>query len=90
MEAVLGVLKAYPREQIRVVAVYPKDASSATICGAVLVLEDSEGHAYSAYGIPGGRPLCVIVRPAGVIGGMVSGAEGVKTYFGKVLSVVSH
>ncbi|KAI0734948.1 FAD binding domain-containing protein [Fomitopsis betulina] len=46
------------------------------------------GYAFSAYQVSTERPLIVVVRPDGVVGGIVYGLEGLKTYFGGVFDAV--
>ncbi|OJA16660.1 hypothetical protein AZE42_09261 [Rhizopogon vesiculosus] len=52
---------------------------------ANFVLVDQEGHAYSAYLVEASQTKVFVVRPDGVIGAIVHGAEGVKKYFSRIL-----
>ncbi|KAI0724725.1 monooxygenase [Fomitopsis betulina] len=60
--------------------------AAAAVDGADTTLVDSDGIAYDAYGIAGGKTSVVIVRPDGVVGAIVFGAEGVTRYFSNVFS----
>jgi hypothetical protein len=51
---------------------------------ADFVLIDLECHAYSAYLVEVGQTKVFVIRPDGVIGAIVYGAEGVKKYFSKI------
>ncbi|KAI0784360.1 monooxygenase [Abortiporus biennis] len=55
---------------------------------SLVVCEDKDGYAYEAYkkAIGGGSSV-VIVRPDGVVGGIVKGVEGIKTYHDKLFIV---
>lgn len=54
---------------------------------AISAFFDSERHARLAYGVDGSAVVVAIVRPDGVLGGWVGGAEGVKAYFAKILMI---
>ncbi|PCH35543.1 hypothetical protein WOLCODRAFT_80676 [Wolfiporia cocos MD-104 SS10] len=56
------------------------------VSGADAVLQDHNGHAYTAYGASKETSTVVIVRPDAMIGGIVFGGDGVKKYFGNVFS----
>lgn len=45
---------------------------------------DSEGHALAKYIVSPDKPTIIIVRPDGVVGGIVHGIDGVRKYFGTV------
>ena len=49
---------------------------------------DTEGHAYVAYGVLPEHPMTAIIRPDGVVGGIVFGLEGLKTYLQAVFSAI--
>ena len=48
------------------------------------VVVDAAGHAYRAYLTEIGEKKVVAVRPDGVAGAIVRGAEGVKAYLEKI------
>ena len=49
------------------------------------VYVDSKGHACRAYGVAFGVKV-VVIRPDGVVGGLLKGADGVKRYFAKIFT----
>jgi len=51
---------------------------------ADLVLVDQGDHAYSAYLVEATQTKVFVIRPDGVIGAIVHGAEGVEKYFSKI------
>jgi hypothetical protein len=71
-EDIIGVLSSYSRDIIR------------TVASEVDVVVDAAGHAYRAYLTEKGEKKVVVVRPDGVAGAIVRGAEGVKAYLGKI------
>ncbi|PCH36622.1 FAD/NAD(P)-binding domain-containing protein [Wolfiporia cocos MD-104 SS10] len=77
------VTEAYSRDIIHVVVIRSQDATDVvTAVGtAYMDLIDREGHAYKNYSVAAGRFTAVIVRPDGVVGGIVSGGKGLKGYF---------
>ena len=86
-EDIIGVLSSYSRDIIRVVVVLPQAAvaiESSTVASEVDVVVDAAGHAYRAYLTEKGEKKVVVVRPDGVAGAVVRGAEGVKAYLGKI------
>ncbi|TFY60899.1 hypothetical protein EVJ58_g4853 [Rhodofomes roseus] len=84
---VLEALQGLPPKAVRSAVVYPQSASrSPPVAYADLVLHDGEGHAYKAYGCPTDSSTVVIVRPDGVVGGLVFGEDGVKKYFKSIFS----
>ena len=48
------------------------------------IVVDAAGHAYWAYLTAKGETRVVVVRPDGVAGAIVRGAEGVKAYVEKI------
>ncbi|KAJ7068962.1 FAD binding domain-containing protein [Mycena belliarum] len=93
--AAAPVAQQLPKDVVRSVLVLPKgrlagkDADAGEALAAFdEVLEDREGHAYSGYGLAsGGAGLTVvIVRPDGVVGAVVVGAEDVERYFRKLFA----
>ncbi|KAG2147740.1 FAD binding domain-containing protein [Suillus bovinus] len=86
---ILGMLEAYNTNIVRPVVVLPPSASVTPIASsAFLVLVDQEGYAYSAYLVETGQTRVFVIRPDGVIGAIVHGAEGVKKYFSRIFSDV--
>ncbi|KAG1791729.1 FAD binding domain-containing protein [Suillus plorans] len=82
---VLGALETYDKSVVRSAVVLPSSASVTSVASpADLVLVDQEGHAYSAYLMEAGQTKVFVIRPDGVIGAIVHGAEGVKKYFSKI------
>ncbi|VDB92578.1 unnamed protein product [Peniophora sp. CBMAI 1063] len=55
---------------------------------AVETYTDSQGHAARSYGIESGVKVAII-RPDGVVGAVLRGAEGVQTYFTGILKTVA-
>ena len=80
---VLEVLGRYPGDVIRPVIVLSQD-SEVTIGAQADVVIDRGGHAYQAYLAVRGEQKVVVVRPDGVVGAIVHGAEGVGAYFAKI------
>ncbi|CCM01285.1 uncharacterized protein FIBRA_03334 [Fibroporia radiculosa] len=83
----LESLKVYPTELILSAIVYPKGTSNTLgIDGVNKCFVDGEGHASVAYDISALETMIVIVRPDGIVGGIVRGADGVKKYFRGIFS----
>ncbi|KAG1821891.1 FAD binding domain-containing protein [Suillus subaureus] len=82
---ILGALKAYDNSIVRSAVVLPSSASVTPVTSpADLVLVDREGYAYSAYLMEAGHMKVFVIRPDGVVGAIVHGAEGMKKYFSKI------
>ncbi|KAJ7637696.1 FAD binding domain-containing protein [Mycena polygramma] len=82
---VADVLGKLHKDMVHSVVVLTQGKTSAEDASSfVTVLEDQAGHAYRGYGLDAGELTVVIVRPDGVVGAVVSGAEGVKAYFRKI------
>lgn len=84
----LAALAEYPSQTIRSVVIVPQGAdgseSSTTEFGDVgLTVEDRDGHAYVGYNVNIAKDVSttVIVRPDGVVGGIVLGLAGLQRYF---------
>ncbi|KIJ58096.1 hypothetical protein HYDPIDRAFT_44627 [Hydnomerulius pinastri MD-312] len=85
VNGILSSLQNYNKSVIRSVVVLPTTASaSATPANAHQVVIDQEGHAHDAYLVAQGESRVVVVRPDGVVGAIVHGAEGMQKYFEKV------
>ncbi|GBE86251.1 predicted protein [Sparassis crispa] len=83
-------LALLPKDLVRLVTVYPQGARRPEDVGAASAhfnLVDGSGHAYGSYSIPEKGLFVVIVRPDGVVGAMVSNAEGVRQYLQGVFSL---
>ncbi|KAG2339394.1 hypothetical protein BDR05DRAFT_1003357 [Suillus weaverae] len=81
---VLGALEAYDKSVVLSAVVLPLSAALTLMpvpSPADLVLVDQQNHAYSAYLVEAGQTKVFVIRPDGVIGAIVHGAEGVKKYF---------
>ncbi|KZT05380.1 monooxygenase [Laetiporus sulphureus 93-53] len=90
--SVLKATELYPEGLVRSVVVLPQTAPEcADVQSADLLLSDGSGHAYEGYAVSptrGGLTI-VIVRPDGVIGGIVLGVDGLKEYFRNVFSALA-
>jgi hypothetical protein len=86
-EDIIDALSLYPRDIIRIVVVLPQGAivteSSIVTPGADVVV-DATGRAYLVYLVEKGEKKLLVVRPDGVAGAIVRGAEGVKGYLKKI------
>ncbi|KAG2153642.1 FAD binding domain-containing protein [Suillus bovinus] len=83
---ILGALEEYDTSIVQSAVVLPSSATGATVAScADVVLVDQEGHAYSAYLVEASQTRVFVIRPDGVVGAIVHGAEGVKKYFSKIL-----
>jgi len=80
---VLDVLSRYPKGVIRPAIVLPQ-GSDVTTGAQVDVVVDHGGHAYRGYLAEKGERKVVVVRPDGVVGAMVHGADGAQAYFSNI------
>ncbi|KAJ7120993.1 FAD binding domain-containing protein [Mycena epipterygia] len=81
---IVDVLARLPEGTVRTVLVVPQGQ---TVTGGDKfseVLEDRGGHAYAGYSVTVHEVTVVVVRPDGVVGAVVSGADGVERYFQKI------
>lgn len=87
---VVSALKAYPAGLLRVVLIRA-DTSVASLPSDAVYLSvlDHEGYAHEGYQVPKGGFTVIIVRPDGIVGGVVLGADGVKRYFDGVFSALA-
>lgn len=89
---ILHALQSYPGGTVRSVIIHPQgtglSAMSPNDALADFVLEDREGHAYKCYDVSRHAQAVVIyiIRPDGVIGGIVYDAVGVRRYFCRIYS----
>ena len=79
-------LARYPKDAVRSVVVYPQSSLQSAVDGVDFTLIDKCGHAYSAYPTTPGETIIAIVRPDGVVGGIVRGADGLEKYFSKIFA----
>ncbi|KAG2111975.1 uncharacterized protein F5147DRAFT_744648 [Suillus discolor] len=88
---ILGALEAYDKSVVRLAVVLPSSASVTPVASPIDLI-DREGYACSAYLVEFGQTKVFVIRPNGVIGAIVHGAEGVhqgnpadvKKYFSKI------
>ncbi|KAG2121921.1 FAD binding domain-containing protein [Suillus clintonianus] len=79
---VLGALEAYDKSVVQSAVILPSSTPVTPVASpADLVLVDQESHAHSAYLVEAGQMKVFVIRPDGVVGAIVHGAEGVKKYF---------
>ncbi|KAG1745464.1 FAD binding domain-containing protein [Suillus paluster] len=82
---ILSALEACDKGLVRLAVVLPSLAPVTPVASpADVVLVDQEGHAHSAYLVEANQTKVFVIRPDGVIGAIVHGAEGVKKYFSKI------
>ncbi|KAF8178220.1 FAD binding domain-containing protein [Mycena galopus ATCC 62051] len=79
-------LRRLPKAAVQTVQLLPQGQSAGDSATPALVLEDRAGHAYAGYGVPVDKLTIVVVRPDGVVGAVVPNAEGVESYFKKIIS----
>ncbi|KAL1696622.1 FAD binding domain-containing protein [Schizophyllum commune] len=84
-QSVIKALRQQPRDTVRIAVIIRSGALAPHVHGVQYVLEDDLDHAFRAYTVSGGCDT-VIVRPDGMIGGIVRGAEGVRRYFRKIFA----
>lgn len=81
-ERVLGETKKFPQGLVKTVTIAPQGSPDAKAVGqSDHALIDSEGHAFAGYLVSPDKPTIVIVRPDGVVGGIVYGIDGFRKYF---------
>lgn len=85
---ILEALQKYPKSCVQSVVVHTWEVYGDTtgLDLATIVLKDKIGHAYKGFSVfpHSKKPTVFIVRPDGVIGGLVHDVEGVQAYFGGV------
>ncbi|KAK0438015.1 FAD binding domain-containing protein [Armillaria borealis] len=81
--AVLDALKNYPAGILKSVVILPQKPTD--VISADYVLVDGDGYAYKHYNMVGKLTKIVVVRPDGMIGGLVRGLDGLKQYFNRIL-----
>ncbi|KAH9943980.1 monooxygenase [Amylocystis lapponica] len=83
----LGALAECPLKTVRAVLVLPQGypgISAEAVRGIDTVVTDRDGHAYAGYAVERENPVTMVVRPDGIVGGIVLGAAGLRRYFGGV------
>lgn len=82
---IFDTLAPYSPDVVQSVLVLPKESKDdAANSGAQKVLVDKEEHAWKGYAVKE-KLVVIIVRPDGVIGAVVHGAEGIDKYFKGIL-----
>ncbi|KAK0202471.1 FAD binding domain-containing protein [Desarmillaria ectypa] len=81
--AVLDTLKSYPPGIVKSVVILPQRPTG--VISADYILMDVDGYAYRHYNMVEKLTKIVIVRPDGMIGGLVRGKDGLKQYFNGIL-----
>ena len=89
VKRVLAKLEEYPADAVRSVVVYPLGALPEVVDGVGSVVFDAEKHAFANYCCSDDDLTAVIVRPDGVVGGIVFGAPGLRRYFKGVFSALT-
>ncbi|KZT68267.1 monooxygenase [Daedalea quercina L-15889] len=86
-EPIVEVVKSYPTDLVNTVSIFPQGTSDSEVVGRPgLSFVDRDGHAFAGYQLSPEKPAVVIVRPDGVVGGIVYGSDGLKKYFGAIFS----
>jgi len=86
-EKIASHLGVYPPELLRKVLVYGDGIhSQATFDNTDVSVVDRDGQAHGGYQVQKDEFLVIIVRPDGVIGGIVRGTNGVMCYFDGVFA----
>ncbi|KAH9943975.1 monooxygenase [Amylocystis lapponica] len=83
----LGALAECPPKTVRAVLVLPQGhagISAEAVHGIDTVVTDRDGHAYAGYAVSDESPVTMVVRPDGIVGGIVLGVAGLRRYFGGV------
>ncbi|KIJ65140.1 hypothetical protein HYDPIDRAFT_153117 [Hydnomerulius pinastri MD-312] len=86
ISSVVSTVKGLPGRIARTVVVRPRNSEAASVHGADMEVGDGQGYAYRFYGVQGRTSRTIIVRPDGVVGAIIGEVEGVKKYFGLILS----
>ncbi|PFH50936.1 hypothetical protein AMATHDRAFT_85420 [Amanita thiersii Skay4041] len=83
--ALLHLCKSVPSSAIRTCLILPNGAPTSIMSGCFdYVLLDGQGHAFANYHVPLNSVKVFAIRPDGIIGAVVNGAEGLDKYFAKV------
>jgi len=82
---ILAALESCDKSVVRSAVILPSSAPVADVASpADLVFLDQGDHAYSAYLVEASQTKVFVIRPDGVIGAIVHGADGVKKYFSNI------
>ena len=88
-ERALAAAKKAPVGLVKTVAVFPQGTSSPQVSGQPdLAVIDKDGHAFREYQVKPEKPTIVVIRPDGVVGGIVYGLDGLRAYFGGVFTAL--
>ncbi|VDB94207.1 unnamed protein product [Peniophora sp. CBMAI 1063] len=88
VDELLGAVQTFEVECIQTLLVLEAGSASCTSPRGVQVVVDFKGLASQAYSVAQGTRIAV-VRPDGVVGGMLKGTKGVNDYFARVLNSVA-
>ncbi|KAG7445101.1 uncharacterized protein BT62DRAFT_920845 [Guyanagaster necrorhizus] len=80
--AVVEALKSYPTGAVKSVVILSQNPTG--VISADYVLADGDGYAYKHYNMAEKVTKVVIVRPDGMVGGLVRGMDGLKKYFRRI------
>ncbi|KAK0466857.1 FAD binding domain-containing protein [Desarmillaria tabescens] len=80
---VLDALKSYPAGIVKTVVILSQKPTG--VISADYLLVDGDGYAYKHYNMAEKHTKVVVVRPDGMIGGLVGGKDGLKQYFSGIL-----
>ncbi|KAG2131334.1 FAD binding domain-containing protein [Suillus clintonianus] len=82
---ILAALEPYDKHIVQSAVILPSSAPATPVASpADFVLLDQGDHAFSAYLVEATQTRVFVIRPDGVIGAIVHGAEGVKKYFSRI------
>ena len=77
----VSMLRAYPADLLRTVLIHSNDTNRILdSAGADVSVVDHDGHAHDGYQVAKGEFMSFIVRPDGVVGGVVRRMQGAKQY----------
>ncbi|KZT05394.1 monooxygenase [Laetiporus sulphureus 93-53] len=86
---ILESLKRYPTSALKSLVIYPQGTSpAAELLDADFVVVNERGHAYLNYACSQKMMTLAIVRPDGIMGGLVFGLDGLEGYFSRVFDRV--
>lgn len=87
VQSVVEAVSSMPSGAVAAAVVYPQGSSTTPpATDAYRVFVDSEAHAYRFFGASADATTVFVVRPDGVVGGIVFGEEGVRKYFEGIFS----
>ncbi|KZV71282.1 hypothetical protein PENSPDRAFT_650760 [Peniophora sp. CONT] len=82
---IVGLSGTYVKGSVLVVVALPQGQDAQDADADADVYTDTQGHAHRVYGADGSVKV-VVVRPDGVVGGLLKGVDGVQKYFAKVFA----